>query len=272
MFTRVIFQGPVEIVKEATTGQRRVITTKQVEAGELLFVEHRMVSDKTVLMYALLTDPLLFAALYPRPPEPVETLDERIKLAILKLNNNVFRAQGDKFALYDAMAAINHSCVANVGASSCQFGIGSTCACIVSLTALAQGEELFINYGNNLGHLTEAALALSQEKETLNFQCQCGRNEEQRHVANELQKCLIQQYNVQQQTKIDTLLNEYTQTMPYKVIHVRQALAEEGCFQDGAELLMLDSFRELMKRLYPDKTANEAFYEYVHLRQEQLLQ
>lgn len=252
MFTHVIHQGAIELQVDPVSNQRRIVTTRDVVSGELLLLEHRLIADRKTITYALITDREWFNALYPRDtPYDANNAQATIETAVRKLHNNCFNARDNEFALYNWVCAINHNCMSTVALYSVNFGApnSSGATAVFSLQPLRSGDELWVNYGNNLGHSqndTNDLVGIHQ------FECSCGKTAEQRRLSWELQQRMVKRMYHAREVEVRSLVNDYIRTLTYKTIAIRQELGKQGCFQDGDRLTMSDAFQARLQQEVPD--------------------
>lgn len=181
--THVLYKSSA--VREAWgNGQRRMVATRQVKAGELLAVEHPVFASRDDLAKWLARDSDAYDALYPRGPDAPANFRQSCVAKVHANGRDNTSFEGVKGHQCGVLLnSINHNCSPNAGVGSYGYAyytdiqFAFTVDALISLRSIAPEEEVTNQYSPITGH--EARL-LPDIMAHADIRCDCGRTLAQR--------------------------------------------------------------------------------------------
>ena len=178
--THVIFQlDDISFVNE--NENRKVKATKFIKKGTLLCVEHLFKGDIVRVQTLIERSPNIYNALFPRKDKwNAEQTDSQKQQSRVKTTLNCIKEKEDDTLFFgETLSKFNHACDANSSLTTLTtLIVGVYELFIISIVAtkdIGEDDEIYINYGNNIGHEPEF-------KQYTSYSCNCSMSFEERRA------------------------------------------------------------------------------------------
>lgn len=169
-YTNIVFQHPgFQVTK--TDGYASCIAASKISQGDVLLVEHALVSTDIVKIVNIVTQNSdIYLTLCPHERDGESRNPD---VATKKVASNMFRAD-DLFALGARVSMMNHSCSPNAMVTYTHvrgYSIPISLIVVYAVRDIEENEEICIMYGPKVGH---------EQNSYHDFECHCAKSDEER--------------------------------------------------------------------------------------------
>ena len=234
-YTNVVYLNGLEIREK--DNYKSVIALNDISVGDLLLIEHAMVTDLAKLFAIVAYNEYLFDQYHPRISKWAET-EDRSELAKTKVLHNSFNYNMQPL-MTDFIAKCNHSCDPNCAISPNRtvFIFGECVAVFMEVYAvknIPRGTEITISYGPDTGHHQ------SNDEYKRDFACNCDVQRNERLIKCNAALELANSFSKKNNSNIMAKINVYRDLQPARRIMMYQYLAQKGIIINDDKIVVAD--------------------------------